>query len=91
MLPSITISLTFFLLDTCFNPIPKPSSLVSWSQICLLNYIDVFGTVRSYQLKDKNENLVWEGSKQDRKIFPAFLGGWVLPKIALIVLNMSYD
>ena len=30
---------------------PKPSSLVSWSQICLLNSIAVFETVRSYQLK----------------------------------------
>ena len=49
MLPSITISLTFFLLDTCFSPIPKPSSLVSWSQICLSNSIAVFETVRSYQ------------------------------------------
>ena len=27
---------------------PKPSSLVSWSQICLLNSIAVFDTVRSY-------------------------------------------
>ena len=44
-------SLTFFILDTCFNPIPKPSSIVSWSQICLLNSIAVFETVRSYQLK----------------------------------------
>ena len=33
------------------KPIPKPSSLVSWSQICLLNSIAVFETVRSYQLK----------------------------------------
>ena len=46
-------SWTFFLLDTCFNPIPKPSSPVSLSQICLLNSIAVFETVRSYQLKKK--------------------------------------
>ena len=38
-------------MDTCFNPIPKPSSLASWPQICLLNSIAVFETVRSYQLK----------------------------------------
>ena len=31
--------------------IPKPSSLVSWSHICLLNSIAVFETVRSYQFK----------------------------------------
>ena len=43
-------SLTFFTLDTCFNPIPKPS-LVSWLQICLLNSIVVFETVRSYHKK----------------------------------------
>ena len=49
ILPSNTISSTFFLLDTCFNPIPKPSSHVSWSQICLLNSIAVFEKVRSYQ------------------------------------------
>ena len=40
----------FFLLDTCFSQIPKPTGLVSWSQICLLNSIPVFETVRSYQL-----------------------------------------
>ena len=32
-----------------FRDLPKPSSLVSWSQICLLNFIAVFETVRSYQ------------------------------------------
>ena len=47
-------SLTFFMFDTCFNPIPKPSSLVSWSQIRLLNSIAVFEAVRSYQLKKSN-------------------------------------
>ena len=41
-------------LTLVFSPIPKPSSLVSWSQICLLNSIAVFETVRSYQLKIKS-------------------------------------
>ena len=59
MLPSITISLTFFLLDTCFNPISKPSSVVSWSQISLLNSIAVFETVRSYQLNKKTCLYLW--------------------------------
>ena len=40
-------SLTFLCLILVFNPTPKPSSLVSWSQICLLNSIAVFETVRS--------------------------------------------
>ena len=34
------------------SPILKPSSLASWSQVCLLNSIAVFETVRSYQLKE---------------------------------------
>ena len=50
MLPSISIHLYLSLcLTLVFNPIPKPSSLVSWSQICLLNSIAVFETMRSYQ------------------------------------------
>ena len=41
-----------------------PTGLVAWSQFCLLNYIDVFETVRSYQLKQSyphflNETLMF--------------------------------
>ena len=32
-----------------FNQIPKPTGLVSWSQICLLNSFAVFKKVRFYQ------------------------------------------
>ena len=49
-------SLTFFPRDTCFNPIPKPSSLVSWSQICLLNFIAAFETVRFINKKMQRSN-----------------------------------
>ena len=35
------------------NQIPKPTGLVSWSQIFLLNFIAVFETVKYYQLKNK--------------------------------------
>ena len=48
-LPRVLIS---FLLDTFSNKKPRPTALVSWSQICLLNSIAVCETVRSYQLKE---------------------------------------
>ena len=54
-------SLTFIILYPCVNPIPKTSSLVSWSQIFLLNSIAVFETGRSYlsaQPEDRTENIV---------------------------------
>ena len=56
-LPSPAVSHAAFDFHTSltlvFNPIPKPSSLVSWSQICLLNSIAVIETGRPYQLKNK--------------------------------------
>ena len=48
---------SIFLQDTSFNQITAPTGLVSWSQICLLNSIAVFETVRSYQLKNIYEIL----------------------------------
>ena len=44
-------SLTFFMSDTCFQSNTETSSLVSWSQICLLISIAVFETVRFYKKK----------------------------------------
>ena len=61
------ISLVFFLPYTCFNRIPKPTGLVSWSQICLLNSMAAFETVRSYQFLKKVADTTKLGSEYDLK------------------------
>ena len=72
-------------LTLLFNPIPKPSSLVSWSQICLLNSIAVFETVRSYKLKkackSRGHKFVLWNLNECRRLLDCNLFGTIFTKI----------